>query len=230
MIERFISYLKKDANYKFEVELSFYQSYLVVYHRLIQVFRGFLSKLSISYRGLFFRGSRVKIMFASQLKMGRNCIIENDTLVNALSQNGIILENNVTIAKGSTLICTGVVKNKGMGINIGSNSAVGANSYIGGQGGVKIGRNVIMGPGVQIFSENHNYNLVDIPIRLQGENRKGVVINDNCWIGACSIILDGVELKEGTVVAAGSVVTKSILDTNMIVAGIPAKIVRSRLS
>ena len=80
-------------------------------------------------------------------------------ILNALSVNGIALGNNVTIAKNSVLQCTGVIAKKGEGIVIGNDSAVGAQSYLGGQGSIEIGDDVIMGPGVKIFSENHNYTI-----------------------------------------------------------------------
>lgn len=127
----------------------------------------------------------------------------------------------------AVLSCTGVIANKGVGIVIGNNSAVGAQSFLGGQGGIVIGNDVIMGPQVKIFSENHNYALPDMLIRKQGESRKGVVIGDNCWVGAGAIILDGVTLAEGCVIAAGAVVTKS-MPANSVVAGVPAKVIQTR--
>lgn len=66
--------------------------------------------------------------------------------------------NNVTIAKFTSIQCTGVIHELGTGVTIGDNSAVGAYSFLGGQGGITIGNNVIMGPKVNIFSENHGFN------------------------------------------------------------------------
>ena len=64
-----------------------------------------------------------------------------------------------------------------------------------------------------------------IPIRLQGTSHKGIIVGDNCWIGAKATILDGVRIGNGCVIAAGSVVTKSFPD-NVIIAGNPAKIIK----
>lgn len=149
--------------------------------------------------------------------------------MDALSEKGIKLGNNVTIAKYSVLVCTGVVASRGIGITIGNNCAIGAQSFLGGQGGIVVGNDVIMGPQVKIFSENHNYQHPDIVIRKQGETRKGVVIGDNCWIGAGTTILDGFTIGSGCEIAGGSVVTKSI-PSNSVSAGIPAKIIKSRVS
>lgn len=186
-------------------------------------------KLRISSSGVVFSGRWVKLQFGYQFKAGKSLILEDGVHINALSKNGIRVGDHVTIAKYAILSCTGVIANKGIGIIIGNNSAVGAQSFLGGQGGIEIGNNVIMGPQVKIFSENHNYNQPDVLIRKQGESRMGVTIGDNCWIGASVTILDGVSIARGCVIAAGSVVTRSMPE-NSIVAGIPAKVIKSRIN
>ena len=70
--------------------------------------------------------------------------------------------------------------------------------------------------------------LIDMYIKEQGVNSKGIVIEDDVWIGASATILDGVTISKGAVVAAGSVVNKKV-DKYAIVAGVPAKVVGSRL-
>ena len=163
------------------------------------------------------------------IRSGPNLIIEDHVQINALSENGITFGRNVTIGKGAIIACTGVIANRGVGLEIGDYSAVGAQSFLGCQGGIRLGNNVIMGPGVRIFSENHNYNDPTIPIRLQGETRKGVVIEDDCWVGSGVTILDGVTIGTGTLIAAGSVVTKNIPSFS-VVAGVPARIIKDRRS
>jgi len=226
--EKLVSILKNDPSYRIKVQLSNRELLNVLTIRTGQVLRGFWRKIFLKEsHGLLFFGKRVKIEHAYMIRTGSGLIVEDFVHINGLSEKGITFGKNVTIAKYSSLVCTGVIANKGVGIKIGNNSAVGAHSFIGGQGGVEIGDDVIMGPGVRIFSENHNYSHPEIPIRKQGESRKGVKIQNNCWIGAGVIILDGVEIGEGCVVAAGSVVTKSF-PTNSIIGGVPAKIIKSR--
>jgi acetyltransferase-like isoleucine patch superfamily enzyme len=227
-VEIVIRKLKKDPEYNFSSPNTSLQIFLIVYYRAKQVMRGIIKRLWMKQiKGILFCGRDVVIEHGNQIFAGNNLILEDNVYINALSKDGIHLGDNVTIAKKSILACTGVIRCMGKGIKIGNNSAVGAQSFIGGQGGVSIGDNVIIGPGVKIFSENHNYDRNDTLIRLQGESRKGVVINDDCWIGASSTILDGVTIERGCVVAAGSVVTKDI-SANSIVAGVPAKIIKSR--
>ena len=80
-----------------------------------------------------------------------------------------------------------------------------------------------------MHSENHNYSNTEIPIRLQGVNRSGIIIGDDCWIGAKATILDGARIGNGCIVAAGAVVTKGEYPDYSILGGVPAKIISSRL-
>lgn len=228
LIENIIAKLKGDPSYRLDTTYSSRQLFFIVWYRLAQLIRGFLLKLSVSSSGLIFCGRKVIVQHGYMFKVGKSLILEDGVHINALSENGIRVGNNVTIAKYALLSCTGVIANKGVGIIIGNNSAVGAQSFLGGQGGITIGNDVIMGPQVKIFSENHSYKNIDVVIRKQGESRKGVVIEDNCWIGSGVVILDGVTISKGCIIAAGSVVTKSILQ-NSIVAGVPAKVIKSRI-
>jgi len=89
---------------------------------------------------------------------------------------------------------------------------------------VTIGDNVMFGPNVQILTINHP---LDMELRLKEfEIAQPISIGNNVWIGGGAIILPGVTLGEGVVVAAGSVVTKSVADKT-VVAGNPARLVKT---
>ena len=90
---------------------------------------------------------------------------------------------------------------------------------------IEIGNDVIIGPGVSLFSENHNYERSDKLIRLQGETRKAIVIEDDVWIGANATILAGVHIGIHSVIGAGAVVTKDI-PSNSVYAGNPARSIK----
>jgi acetyltransferase-like isoleucine patch superfamily enzyme len=227
-VEKIIRYLKQEPNYHLPNDYSLKQYGIIVFERGFQILRGLTCKIWFGKsKGLIFCGKNVKVKHGNLLKAGENLILEDNAFLNALSASGIELGNNVTIGRNSILICTGVIKNKGVGIKIGDNTGINAHAYLGGQGGIAIGSNVIIGPYVKIFSENHIFANPTIPIKQQGESRKGVVIQDNCWIGAGVTILDGVTIESGVVVAAGAVVTRSI-PANTVAGGIPAQIIKSR--
>lgn len=60
------------------------------------------------------------------------------------------------------------------------------------------------------FAENHVFKNLSIPIKEQGVIHKGIVIEDNCGLGSNVIVLDGVTIGEGSVIGAGTIITKSI--------------------
>ncbi|MDX4039812.1 acyltransferase [Aliarcobacter skirrowii] len=92
---------------------------------------------------------------------------------------------------------------------------------------IDIRDNVLLGAGVHIYTDNHVFNRVDIPIIEQDHYRyKDVIIQEGSWIGANCIILTGVNIGKNSVVGAGSVVTKDVPDFT-VVAGNPAKIIKN---
>lgn len=110
-------------------------------------------------------------------------------------------------------------------VRIGQNSGIGQSTIIYGNGGVTIGRNVMIAGQCFIVASSHLYTEVNTPIKDQGFSAKGIVIEDNVWVGAGSKILDGVRVGRGAIVAAGSVVHRAV-EPATIVGGIPAKLIR----
>lgn len=155
------------------------------------------------------------------LLVGPKCFID------ALSEEGLIFGYGVSVGRNTTIECTGSLKQIGKGIKIGDNVGLGTHGFWGGAGGIEVGNDTIFGNFVSLHSENHNYADLNIPIRLQGVNRKGIKIGNNCWIGAKVTILDGTVLGNGCVVAAGAVVRGTFPD-NAVIGGIPAKILKMR--
>ncbi len=106
-------------------------------------------------------------------------------------------------------------------IEVGKNTSIGNHGcYIQGNGYLKIGNYVRIGPNVGILSGNHNeYIQFD-------QVKKTTIIGDFTWIGMNSVIVPGVELGERTIVAAGSVVTKNFPEGYCIIGGNPAKLIK----
>ena len=228
IIEKIIKKLKNDTDYKWESAYSTRDMICVGLNRAVQVLRGlFLKPFLHRSVGLVFIGRNVIVRHGYQLSAGKNLILEDNVSINALSFNGIILGDHVSIARDSILFCTGVIAQKGTGIIIGNRTGISARAYVAGQGGITIGDDVIMGPNVQIFSENHAFADINKNIKEQGVIKQAVKIGNNCWIGGGATILAGVMLGDGCVVAAGSVVNKSYPEKS-ISAGVPAKMIRTR--
>ena len=114
----------------------------------------------------------------------------------------------------------------GWEIEIGDDSSLGINCMI--PYDLKVGKDVMMGPYVTIVGENHNFARQDIPMRLQGYQKfPPVRIEDDVWIGAQAIILPGITVGKGAIIAAGAVVTKDV-PPYAICGGNPARVIKFR--
>lgn len=107
------------------------------------------------------------------------------------------------------------------------NIVLGENIFINAHGGVEICSGTIIGPDVMIFSVNHIYDSKSTLPFAEELSLKPVKIEANCWIGARSFICPGVTIGEGSVVAAGSVVTKSFPACSVI-GGNPARLIKTK--
>lgn len=117
------------------------------------------------------------------------------------------------------------------GADISPNATLGDYSELGTrcliQSNVHIGSNVLMGPDVKIYSRNHKFERLDVPIREQGKNYYKTIIGDDVWIGANAIILAGVHVGSHSIIAAGAVVAKDVEEFT-IVGGVPARSIKKR--
>ncbi|MEN9919101.1 MAG: hypothetical protein RL662_1537 [Bacteroidota bacterium] len=121
----------------------------------------------------------------------------------------------------------GIKINPCMNLRLGDNVDLAWGVIITTGGGVEIGNRVLIGYRVQILSANHTIPSEKANIFGAGHVFKKVIIEDDVWIGANSIILPGVTIGKGAVIAAGSIVTKNI-DAFTIVGGVPARIIKKR--
>ncbi|QIR15100.1 acyltransferase [Shewanella aestuarii] len=114
----------------------------------------------------------------------------------------------------------------GANIKLGENSSFGNYCQIAND--LECGDNVMMAPEVVIFSVNHAHDRTDIPLIKQGNLApRPVRIHDDVWIGQRAMIMPGVTINKGSIIAAGSIVTKDVPEYS-IVGGNPAKFIRKR--
>jgi len=228
IIEKLFSKVKKeDAD--FEYKFNFREFLTILFGKGFAVLRGFLfvKPFLKKSKGIIFAAKGSKVQFGHKIKIGSGFNLMEYATLNALSYGGVNIGDNFTLGKYAIIECTGVLRNVGNSLKIGNNVGVNHYCFIGVRGNITIGNNVIFGPRVNIFSENHIFNRLDIPIKNQGIEKKDTIIGNDVWIGASVSIMPGVKIGNGCVIAAGSVVTKDIPDFSVI-AGVPAKIIKNR--
>lgn len=153
-------------------------------------------------------------------KIGENIIFENGVL--AFHAENIELGNNIYI--GHYTILKGYYKNVFI---IDDNTWIGQGCFLHSGGGLRIGKDVGIGPGVKIITSYHENDSMSLPILHSNIGYSEVIIEDECDIGVGAIILPGVTIGKGSQVGAGAVVTK-LIEPYSIVAGVPAKLLRFR--
>ena len=170
-------------------------------------------------------GKNVDIFNPDKIRIGKNCLIGDNCLLEAKTDGSISIGDDVSIGRGCLIRC-------GLGsIEIGNNTRIAAYSHISAIGAtVKLGRNVLVASYCCIIGDSSpNVSLADVPMICQSTtNSKGIVIGEDIWLGAGVSVLDGVNIRTGSVIGAGSVVTKDIPEYSIAV-GVPARVIKSRI-
>ena len=112
-------------------------------------------------------------------------------------------------------IASGVRFGQGGKISIGNNSGIGENCYIVAMDDVRIGNDVMIAPEVMILTGGHLYDDPNLLLREHSSVVSPVIIGNDSWIGSRVIILPGVTICDRVIIAAGSVVTKSISESGI---------------
>jgi acetyltransferase-like isoleucine patch superfamily enzyme len=145
-----------------------------------------------------------------------------NTSTNISQIRNCLSEITGTTLADSTTIFAPFYTNFGRFIQMGKNVFINHGCSFLDMGGITIEDDVLIGPKVNIITENHPLD----PANRRALIGKPVVIKRNAWIGAAATILPGVTVGENAVVAAGAVVSKDVPE-NSIVGGIPAKIIKT---
>lgn len=136
--------------------------------------------------------------------------------------NGSIeIGENVKISKGLIIDCFGGK------VKIGNNVFIGPYTIIYGHGNVEIGDDCLIGMGCKIISANHKIPSQNELIRKQPDRTGKIIICNDVWLGADVKVLASVKIGQGSIVGAGSVVTKNILN-HAYYAGVPAIKIKDR--
>jgi len=176
-------------------------------------------------RGVVF-GANMTLRHPHKIRIGNDTIIDDNVLIDAKGSDnrGITIGDDCFIGRNSILSC------KDGDIELGDRANVGFNCNIMSTSLVRVGRdNLISAYAFLVGGGNYDLDRVDIPINksLREDRNRGIRLDDNVWIGAHSVVLDGVAVGEGAAVAAGAVVAKEVPAWS-IAAGVPAAVVKQR--
>ncbi|HMO34365.1 MAG TPA: DapH/DapD/GlmU-related protein [Lacibacter sp.] len=161
--------------------------------------------------------------------LSRRVIIGENNTIGRSVEFDTTLGGDIIIGDNNEILTGCLIMTYGGTVRIGSQCSINPYTIVYGHGaGTVIGNNVLIAGHCMIIPANHVISRTDIPIRQQGVSSKGIIIEDDVWIGSGCRILDGVTIGRGAVVAAGSVVNKSV-EPYSIVAGVPAKLIKKRV-
>ena len=186
---------------------------------------------NLFYRDIFARiGSSVyiedgvKFLNTSCIDIGNQVSLLHGVSISAQGHpnNKVYLGDKVSLERGVDIRAM-----KDTCIHIDEGTFIGPYVCLAGPGNIKIGKWCLIAAHVGIFANNHIFDDPTEIIENQGLTRKGIVIEDDCWLGHAVTVLDGVTIGKGSVIGAGAVVTKDIPPFSIAV-GVPAKVIKSR--
>jgi acetyltransferase-like isoleucine patch superfamily enzyme len=164
------------------------------------------------------------IKYNQYIKMHRTSWVEAGVIIKPFFKRKnkikIILKKDAYIKRNVIIQGSGILE-------LGENSYISSFCVIGVNEKIIIGNDVMIADCVSLRDTDHNFGRVDIPMCNQGMNTAPIIIQDDVWIGHGAVITKGVTIQSGSIVAANAVVTKDVPPYS-IVAGVPAKILRSR--
>ncbi len=135
---------------------------------------------------------------------------------------------NLKLGKGVVISAFVKLKATDGPLHIGPGTSIGAGCMLSsGTAGIDIGADVLIAANTVIIANNHRYDRLDQPIRLQGLRSQGIVIEDDVWIGANSSVLDGCHIGTSSIINAGSVVSGKV-PPRKVLSGNPARAVFER--
>ncbi len=208
---------------------------LLKYDTLTALFAGCPGALGIFLRGKVYRslfkkvgkgvlfGKSISIRNPSKISIGDNVIIDDNVMLDAkgTDNQGITIEDGVFIGRNTILSCKNgdiVLRNKA---NIGFNCYIVSLNY------VEVGENTLFAAYAYVIGGGHISEELYVPLKDQDTHGIGIKIGRDAWLGAKSIIMDGCNVGDYSIIGAGAVVTKSV-PGYAVAAGIPARIIKDR--
>lgn len=139
-----------------------------------------------------------------------------------IADSAHVIAEQLSVGERSTIAGGCVLRGE---VTIGAHTSLNAGASTIGR--VTIGSGVRIATGAVLVGENHRFDDPDVPIALQGLSTKGVIVDDDVWIGANVTVVDGVRIGAHSVIGAGAVVTRDVPAWS-VVGGVPARVMRTR--
>ncbi|MFQ5710023.1 MAG: acyltransferase [bacterium] len=203
---------------------------MVKYELIITLFSWVPGAFGILLRSIFYPfilgsvgkgvafGANIAIRHPRKINIGNNVVIDDNCVLDAKGETnlGIEIHNGVFVGRGTILTCHNgdiVLEDN---VNIGFNCVISSLSKI------VIKKNHLMAAFCYLVGGDHDSDRTDIPVLFQGRSSKGIMIEENVWLGAGVAVLDGVTVGRDSIIGAGAVVNKDVPEF-AIAAGLPAK-------
>lgn len=160
----------------------------------------------------------------NEIYIGTNCRLNNVKIIINSNNNKIFIGDNVSIS--GTIIMKIVDGNT---LIIGDNTSIGGASFICGEGkSITIGEDCMIAWNIE-FRNTDSHAIFDLDTHERVNFAEDIKIHNNVWIGAHTTILKGAEISAGSVVAIKSLVSKKFEEKNIILAGVPARVVKKNV-
>ena len=143
-----------------------------------------------------------KLKYCKSLSLSGFHNLAFDTSISITNKGNIFIDKRMTTYRGVSISVNGGT------LFIGHDVFFNRNCNIVSQDRIDIGNNCIFGPNVVIVDHDHVFDVSGV--RREKFNRKPIIIEDNCWIGANAVILRGAIIGEGSIVGAGTVIKGKI--------------------
>lgn len=157
------------------------------------------------------------------IHLGKDSSIDDGVILDLRFGGQIIFGERTRIRAGA------IIAPYGGTIKFGNDCGVQHYSVIYGHGGLTVGNFVWIAAHCLVIPANHGTESNGIPIYSQPLSKMGIKMGNDIWVGGGAKILDGVVIGDGSVIAAGAVISKNV-SSNEIVGGIPAKLIRNRMT
>lgn len=168
-------------------------------------------------------GVNVTIRHPGKIRIGDNVVIDDNCVLDAKGDgnNGITIGNGVFIGKNTILTC------HDGDIVLEDNVNIGFNCVISSLSSIVLKKNNLLASFVYLVGGDHIADRTDVPVLFQGRTSKGIVIEENCWLGAHVSVLDGSVVGRDSIIGANAVVNGTIPEFSIAV-GAPARVLRDR--